>query len=50
MTDLFCPGVPGPQAPLFVERFEEQNVKEKGTIRLVAKVTGNPVPMVTWFR
>ncbi|KAG8287915.1 hypothetical protein J6590_027253 [Homalodisca vitripennis] len=42
-------GVPGPQAPLFVERFEEQNVKEKGTIRLVAKVTGNPVPIVTWF-
>ncbi|KAL1117088.1 hypothetical protein AAG570_004416 [Ranatra chinensis] len=42
--------LPQPQAPLFVERFEEQKVREKGTIRLVAKVVGNPIPSVTWFR
>ncbi|CAA9993168.1 unnamed protein product [Nesidiocoris tenuis] len=38
------------QAPLFVERFEEVQVSEKGTIRLTAKVDGNPIPSVTWFR
>lgn len=42
--------LPGPQAPLFIERFQEQTVKEKGTITLIAKVTGNPVPIVSWFR
>ncbi|CAH1395279.1 unnamed protein product [Nezara viridula] len=38
------------QAPLFVERFEEQKVQEKGTIRLTAKVIGNPIPSITWLR
>lgn len=42
--------MPGPQAPLFVERFQGKTVKEKETLRLTAKVTGNPVPTVTWFR
>lgn len=42
--------VPGSQAPFFVERFQEKSVKEKGTLKLTAKVTGNPVPTVTWFR
>lgn len=42
--------LPGPQAPLFIERFQEQTVKENGTITLIAKVTGNPVPIVSWFR
>uniref|UniRef100_A0A0K8VP60 Titin n=2 Tax=Bactrocera latifrons TaxID=174628 RepID=A0A0K8VP60_BACLA len=37
------------EPPLFVERFEEQSVPQKGTIRLPAKVTGNPVPEVQWL-
>uniref|UniRef100_A0A1A9UCU1 Titin n=1 Tax=Glossina austeni TaxID=7395 RepID=A0A1A9UCU1_GLOAU len=37
------------EPPLFVERFEEQNVPQKGTIRLLAKVSGNPVPEVSWL-
>lgn len=37
------------EPPLFVERFEEQNVPQKGVIRLPAKVTGNPVPEVEWL-
>lgn len=39
-----------PEAPLFIERFQEVVVPEKGTFKLVAKVTGNPVPEVTWLR
>nr|XP_031826010.1 titin-like isoform X2 [Nomia melanderi] len=39
-----------PEPPLFTERFQELTVPEKGTFRLVAKVTGNPVPEVTWLR
>ncbi|XP_017492146.1 PREDICTED: titin-like, partial [Rhagoletis zephyria] len=37
------------EPPLFVERFEEQSVPQKGTIRLPAKVTGQPVPEVQWL-
>lgn len=38
-----------PEPPFFVERFEEQRIPEKGTIKLPAKVSGNPVPEITWF-
>lgn len=38
------------QPPFFEERFEGQTVPEKGTIVLPAKVSGNPVPEVTWLR
>ncbi|KAL9904483.1 titin-like [Glossina fuscipes fuscipes] len=37
------------EPPLFVERFEEQSIPQKGTIRLLAKVSGNPVPEVSWL-
>ncbi|XP_043063754.1 titin isoform X2 [Drosophila ficusphila] len=37
------------EPPLFVERFEEQNVPQKGEIHLPAKVSGNPVPEVQWL-
>lgn len=33
-----------------MERFEEQIVEENSTIRLYAKVIGNPVPEVYWLR
>ncbi|KAK0181094.1 hypothetical protein PV327_003406 [Microctonus hyperodae] len=39
-----------PEPPLFTQRFQEVTVPEKGTFKLVAKVTGNPVPEVTWLR
>ncbi|KFB36534.1 hypothetical protein ZHAS_00003679 [Anopheles sinensis] len=39
-----------PQAPLFLERFEEQSVPQGGSIKLPAKVTGNPVPEILWLR
>lgn len=35
---------------MFMERFDELKVPEKGTLRLAARVTGNPVPTVQWFR
>lgn len=38
------------EPPLFINRFQEITVKEKGIIRLNAKVTGNPVPTITWYR
>ncbi|XP_028170388.1 titin-like [Ostrinia furnacalis] len=38
------------EPPLFINRFQEITVKEKGTIKLVARVTGNPVPTITWYR
>ncbi|NP_001091843.1 titin2 [Bombyx mori] len=38
------------EPPLFINRFQEITVKEKGTIKLVARVTGNPVPSITWYR
>lgn len=38
------------EPPLFINRFQEITVKEKATIKLVAKVTGNPVPTITWYR
>ena len=38
------------EPPLFTERFQEVIVPERGTFRLVAKVTGNPVPLVSWLR
>lgn len=39
-----------PEPPLFLERFEEERVPEKGTLRLLARVTGNPTPVITWLR
>ncbi|XP_059620360.1 titin-like [Phlebotomus argentipes] len=38
-----------PEAPFFVERFEEQSVPQNGTIKLPARVLGNPVPEVLWL-
>lgn len=38
------------ESPLFIERFEEVTVRQKETIVLTAKVTGNPVPDITWLR
>ncbi|CAF4749840.1 unnamed protein product [Pieris macdunnoughi] len=38
------------EPPLFIHRFQEITVKEKETIKLNAKVTGNPVPSITWYR
>ncbi|XP_045510204.1 titin-like [Colias croceus] len=38
------------EPPLFIHRFQEITVKEKETIKLTAKVTGNPVPSITWYR
>ncbi|KAJ8952456.1 hypothetical protein NQ314_007532 [Rhamnusium bicolor] len=38
------------EPPLFVKRFEEQNVPEKSPLVLRAKVIGNPIPEVTWLR
>uniref|UniRef100_A0A8D8SBW9 Titin n=1 Tax=Cacopsylla melanoneura TaxID=428564 RepID=A0A8D8SBW9_9HEMI len=40
----------GGQAPLFIERFEEKTVKEKGTIQLMARVKASPAPSIVWFR
>lgn len=42
-------GSPG-KTPLFLERFEEITVKEKGTIRLCARVQASPAPNIVWFR
>ncbi|KAG8038196.1 hypothetical protein G9C98_006522 [Cotesia typhae] len=39
-----------PEPPLFTQRFQELTIPEKETFKLVAKVTGNPVPEVTWLR
>ena len=39
-----------PEPPLFLERFEEEKVPEKGTLRLLARVTGNPTPKISWLR
>lgn len=38
------------EPPLFIERFQELTVYEKGTIKLYARVTGNPVPEIFWLR
>lgn len=38
------------EPPFFVERFEEQVVPQKGQILLPAKVSGNPIPEITWLR
>ena len=38
------------QGPLFIKRFEEVLVRQTQTIKLTAKVTGNPVPEITWLR
>lgn len=38
-----------PEPPFFVERFEEQYVPQRGTIKLPARVSGNPVPEITWL-
>ncbi|KAJ4429601.1 hypothetical protein ANN_21787, partial [Periplaneta americana] len=39
-----------PEPPMFIERFEEEKVPEKGTLRLLARVTGNPTPKIIWLR
>lgn len=39
-----------PEPPFFVERFEEQNVPQRGTIKLTAAVSGNPVPEIVWLQ
>lgn len=39
-----------PEAPLFIERFEEVTIPEKSTIKLHARVTGNPPPEIHWLR
>lgn len=44
-----CP-MPKPEPPIFVERFQEQSVPEKSTIKLRARVIGNPVPEVYWLK
>ncbi|KAG8223454.1 hypothetical protein J437_LFUL001947 [Ladona fulva] len=41
---------PKPEPPLFIERFQEQTVPEKSTVRLEAKVTGYPQPEITWYK
>lgn len=38
------------EPPLFIERFQELTVSEKGTIKLSARVTGNPAPEIHWLR
>jgi hypothetical protein len=38
------------EAPLFIKRFEEVSVKQNETIKLTAKVVGNPVPDIMWLR
>lgn len=43
-------GSGNPQPPFFTERFEEQNVPQKGTIKLQAAVSGNPVPEIIWLQ
>lgn len=35
---------------MFLERFDEKKVPEKGVLRLEAKVSGKPTPKVTWLR
>lgn len=35
---------------MFIERFEELVVPVNSTIRLTARVTGNPVPEITWLK
>ncbi|KAF5301261.1 hypothetical protein FQR65_LT00961 [Abscondita terminalis] len=39
-----------PEPPMFTERFQGLTVTEKSTIRLFARVIGNPVPTITWLR
>lgn len=38
------------EPPLFIERFQELTVFEKDTIKLCARVTGNPEPEIHWLR
>lgn len=38
-----------PEPPFFEERFEEQYVPQRGTIKLPARVSGNPVPEILWL-
>lgn len=39
-----------PEPPLFLKRFDEKKVPEKGVLRLEARVAGNPTPEISWFR
>ncbi|KAK9882447.1 hypothetical protein WA026_021478 [Henosepilachna vigintioctopunctata] len=38
------------EVPLFLERFEAVAVPVKTTIRLTARVTGNPIPEIIWLK
>lgn len=46
---LACPSEKE-EPPLFLERFQEKNVLQGETVRLLAKVSGNPVPKITWLK
>ena len=37
-------------APQFTEKCHSQRVREGGSARFVARVSGNPPPEVTWYR
>ena len=37
-------------APQFTEKLHSQRVREGGSARFVARVSGNPAPEVTWYR
>ena len=37
-------------APQFTEKLHSQRVREGGSARFVARVGGNPVPDVMWYR
>lgn len=39
-----------PEGPEFIERLSDTTVEEEGTIRLYAKVRGNPIPDVIWSK
>ncbi|CAH1179306.1 unnamed protein product [Phaedon cochleariae] len=38
------------EPPMFVKRFEEQNIPAKSPLVLKARVIGNPIPEVSWLR
>ena len=37
-------------APQFTEKLHSQRVREGGSAKFVARVSGNPPPEVTWYR
>lgn len=48
LVEEFLEGKPEP--PMFKQRFEELIVPQNGVIRLAARVTGNPVPEISWLK